>query len=82
MFGNSALSLPAPAVIRDVLATLAHELRNPLHSVILALELHAEDGTPDARKTLSMAARQARARADGRGSVRPVRRFPRAPVPA
>src|SRR5262249_1460332 len=44
----------------EALATLAHELRDPLAAILSALELHSEDGDQAARRTLTMAAHQAR----------------------
>jgi signal transduction histidine kinase len=51
---------PAPLPIDEALATLAHELRNPLNTILLALDLHSGDGDPAARRALTMAAHQAR----------------------
>src|ERR1700693_4290114 len=52
--------MPAPLPTGEALATLAHELRDPLAAIVLALELHSGDGDPVARRTLMMAAHQAR----------------------
>jgi signal transduction histidine kinase len=51
---------PVPLPTGEALATLAHELRDPLAAIVLALELHSGDGDPAARRTLTMAAHQAR----------------------
>jgi signal transduction histidine kinase len=53
---------PAPEslLIDEVLATLAHELRNPLHTILLALELLPGDGDPAAQRARAMAAHQTR----------------------
>jgi signal transduction histidine kinase len=50
----------APLPVDEALSTLAHELRNPLATIVLALELHAGAGAPAARRDLTMAAHQAR----------------------
>jgi len=52
--------MTAPMPRGEELATLAHELRNPLAAILLALEMHSGDGDPEARRTLTMAAREAR----------------------
>jgi signal transduction histidine kinase len=44
----------------EALATLAHELRDPLATILLALELHSRDGDSVARRVLTMVAHQAR----------------------
>jgi len=49
-----------PLPTGEALATLAHELRDPLAAILLALELDSGDGDPAARRTLTMAAHQAR----------------------
>jgi signal transduction histidine kinase len=51
---------PAPLPTEEALATLAHELRNPLAAIVFALELHPGDGDPAARRALTTAAHQAR----------------------
>jgi signal transduction histidine kinase len=53
-------TMPAPVPTDEALATLAHELRDPLAAIVSALELHSGDGDPAARRTLTMAAHQAR----------------------
>ncbi len=55
-------TMPAPVQLRtsEALATVAHELRDPLAAIISALELHSEESDPIARRTLTMAAHQAR----------------------
>jgi signal transduction histidine kinase len=60
MFGDSTMPAPAPLPTGEALATLAHELRAPLAAIVMALDLHAGDGDPAARRTLTMAAHQAR----------------------
>jgi signal transduction histidine kinase len=51
---------PPPLPTAEALATLAHELRDPLTAIVLALELHSGEGDPAVRRTLMMAAHQAR----------------------
>ncbi len=51
---------PVPLPTGEALATLAHELRDPLATILLALELNSFDGDPAARRVLAMAAQQAR----------------------
>ena len=51
---------PPPLPTAEALATLAHELRDPLTAIVLALELYAGDGEPAKRRTLTLAAQQAR----------------------
>src|SRR5258707_14592971 len=60
MLGNATMPTPVPVPTGEALATLAHELRDPLAAIISALELHSGDGHPAARRTLTMAAHQAR----------------------
>jgi len=60
MLSNASMPAPVPLPTGEALANLAHELRDPLAAILLALELHSEDGDPAARRTLTMAARQAR----------------------
>jgi signal transduction histidine kinase len=60
MLGNPTKPAPAPLPIDEVLATLAHELRDPLATILLALDLHSGDGDPAARRALTAAAHQAR----------------------
>ncbi len=60
MLGTLLMPAPAPVPPGEALATLAHELRNPLNTILLALELTSEEGDPAARRTLTMAAHQAR----------------------
>src|SRR5260370_5563497 len=50
---------PVPPPIGEALATLAHELRDPLAAILSALEPHSGDGDPAARRILTMAAHQA-----------------------
>ena len=50
----------SPPCLDELLATVAHELRDPLAAILLALELHSGAGDPAARRTLTMAAHQAR----------------------
>src|SRR3954469_25466801 len=51
---------PPPLPTAEALATLAHELRDPLTAIVLALELHSGEVDPAVRRTLTMAAHQAR----------------------
>jgi signal transduction histidine kinase len=61
MLSDATMPAPAPLPTGDeALATLAHELRDPLAAILSALELHSGDGDPAARRTLTMAAHQAR----------------------
>jgi signal transduction histidine kinase len=60
MLGDSMTTAPAPLPAGEALATLAHELRDPLATILLALEVHSGDGDPAARRTLTIAAHQAR----------------------
>src|ERR1700733_14653173 len=58
----SDATMPAPVLLPtgEALATLAHELRDPLAAIVSALELHSRDGDLAAQRTLTMAAHQAR----------------------
>ena len=60
MLANATMPAPVPLPTGEALATLAHELRDPLAAILSALELHSGDGDPAARRILTMAARQAR----------------------
>jgi two-component system CheB/CheR fusion protein len=62
MLGDPTMPAPAPAPLPtgEALATLAHELRDPLATILLALDLHSRGGDPAARWALTMAAHQAR----------------------
>ena len=60
MLGDATIPAPVLLPTGEALATLAHELRDPLAAIVLALELHSGDGDPAARRTLTMAAHQAR----------------------
>ena len=51
---------PVPLPLGEALATLAHELRDPLATILLALELNSDNGDPAARRALTVAAHQAR----------------------
>jgi signal transduction histidine kinase len=51
---------PMPLPTAEALANLAHELRDPLAAILLALELRSGEGDPAGRRTLTMAAHQAR----------------------
>jgi len=53
---------PAPGTLPldEALATVAHELRNPLNTILLALDLNSDNPEPAARRALTMAAHQAR----------------------
>ena len=59
MLCGSMIPAPAPPPIGEALAILVHELRDPLASIILALEVHSGGGDPVARHALTMAVRQA-----------------------
>src|SRR5437773_4922705 len=60
MLDTLPMTTPASLAKGEALATLAHELRDPLAAIVLALEMHSGDGDPAARRTLTMAAHQAR----------------------
>src|ERR1700730_6012512 len=60
MLGTLPMTTAASLVTGEALATLAHELRDPLAAILFALELHSGDGDPAARRTLTLAAHQAR----------------------
>src|SRR6266849_3583534 len=60
MLGYATMPALVPLPTGGALAPLAHELRDPLAAILLALELHSGDGDPPARRTLTMAAHQAR----------------------
>jgi signal transduction histidine kinase len=60
MLGSSTASAAVPLPTGEALATLSHELRDPLTTILLALELHSGGGDPAARRGLAMAAHQAR----------------------
>jgi signal transduction histidine kinase len=60
MLGVSTTLAPSSLPAHEAMATLAHELRNPLNTILLALELNADDTGPAARRTLTIAAHQAR----------------------
>jgi signal transduction histidine kinase len=51
---------PLPVPAGEALATLAHELRDPLATILMALDLHSGDCDPAARRALTSAAHQAR----------------------
>ncbi len=51
---------PVPMPLDESLATLAHELRSPLATILLALEVMSGDGDPSARRARRIAERQAR----------------------
>jgi hypothetical protein len=44
MCANSTISAPVPIPFGEALATLAHELRDPLATVVLALDLQLRRG--------------------------------------
>ena len=46
MLAEATMPAPVPPPTGEALATLAHELRDPLAAIVLALELHSEDGPP------------------------------------
>ena len=60
MIANVTMPAAVPVPRDEALATLAHELRDPLATILLALELHSEASDPATRVSLSMAAHQAR----------------------
>src|SRR5437773_11634784 len=60
MLDTLPMTTPASLAKGEALATLAHELRDPLAAIVLALELHSGEGDPAVRRTLTMAAHQAR----------------------
>jgi len=60
MLDTLPMTTPASLATGEALATLAHELRDPLAAIVFALELHSGDGDRPARRTLTMAAHQAR----------------------
>src|SRR5579883_2229593 len=60
MLSNPTKPAPAPLTTDEALATLAHELRDPLNTILLALELSSCDGDPAAQRALMMAGHQAR----------------------
>jgi signal transduction histidine kinase len=60
MLAELTVPAPVPLAMGEALATLAHELRDPLATVLLVLELHSADNDLVARWDLTMAAHQAR----------------------
>jgi signal transduction histidine kinase len=60
MLGVPTKPAPVPLPPDEALATLAHELRDPLNTIVLALELNSDNGDPAARRALTIAAHQAR----------------------
>jgi signal transduction histidine kinase len=60
MLGDATMPAPVLLPTGEALATLAHELRDPLAAIVLALELHSGNDDPATRRTLTMAAHQAR----------------------
>ena len=60
MLASPTMSAPESVPVGEMLATLAHELREPLATVVFALDLHSGDDDPPPRQTLTMAAHQAR----------------------
>src|SRR5437667_2693161 len=59
MLANATMPAPVPLPTGEALATLAHELRDPLAAILSALEMHSGEGDPAARRILTMAAHQA-----------------------
>jgi signal transduction histidine kinase len=51
---------PVPVPTGEAIAILAHELRDPLSTALLALELNSEESDPAARRALATAAHQVR----------------------
>jgi signal transduction histidine kinase len=60
MLAGPRTSTSVPTPVREALATLAHELRDPLATILLALEVNSDGGDPLTRRALTMAGRQAR----------------------
>jgi signal transduction histidine kinase len=60
MMISHASPAPAPLASDDVLAILAHELRDPLGALLFALDALPRDVNPDVRRAHSIAQRQAR----------------------
>jgi signal transduction histidine kinase len=60
MLGVSAMPAPAPLATDESLATLAHELRSPLATILLALEAMPGHSDPAARQARAIAEHQAR----------------------
>ena len=60
MLGNSMKRTPAPAAIEDALATVTHELRDPLTAILIVVDLYSADANPAARSALTIAGHQAR----------------------
>jgi len=60
MLANPTMSASLPVPIDEALATLAHELRDPLATVLLALEVNSGEGNAAAQRAFTMAAHQAR----------------------
>ena len=60
MLANPTTFAPVPVPMGEALATLAHELRDPLAAILLALDLHSGDGDAHAPRALTIAAHQAR----------------------
>ena len=44
MLGDATMPTPVPLPTGEALATLAHELRDPLAAILLVLELHSGEG--------------------------------------
>ena len=60
MLGVSAMPAPAPLATDESLATVAHELRSPLATILLALEAMPGHSDPAARQAHAIAQHQAR----------------------
>jgi signal transduction histidine kinase len=60
MCSSSTTPTPRLTPLDESLATLAHELRDPLATVLFALEALPEDGAPEARQARTIARHQAR----------------------
>ena len=46
MLGTLPMTTPASLATGEALATLAHELRDPLAAILFALDLHSGHGDP------------------------------------
>src|SRR2546423_128974 len=60
MLGDSTTPGPGLRPMDEWVATLAHELRDPLATILLALEAISGDGDPGARRARTIAEHQAR----------------------
>jgi signal transduction histidine kinase len=60
MLSNSANPAPATLATDEALAILAHELRDPLAAILLAMELLPGDSDPAVQQARSIVQHQAR----------------------